>query len=179
MNAPDERSEFDARVLDFLAAGLTRREPPGGLRSRLLARAAGPERFTPFVDRLMGLVDLPESATREKLAMISTPKAWVDAFPGVRYRDFDGGPALAGVHAGLVRMAPGSVFPHHTHVGEERVLMLQGEVVDDQGKLMRAGDLVIGAAGSSHELTVVGDEEVIYAAVVENITLRDFPDFVI
>ena len=91
--------------------------------------------------------------------------------PGVyrartRFRDFDGGPALGDAHGGLVRLQPGEAFPHHSHVGEERILILQGEVEDDEGRRYRAGDVLVSADGSSHEMRAVGDREAIYASVV-------------
>ena len=44
--------------------------------------------------------------------------------------------------------------------------MLQGRVEDEHGNSYRAGDLVVSADGSAHEMRAVGDKEVIYAAAV-------------
>lgn len=167
---------LDEQVLDFLAGGIKARAPRGDLRSALLGRAGGSNRLLPFLDRMMTLFDLPEEQSRKHMADVDDPKAWGDAFPGIRYQDFKGGAALGeGAHAGFVCMQPGGVFPHHTHVGEESVLILQGELVDDKGNPLRAGDLVVSADGSSHELRVVGDREAIFASVVRSLTFRDLP----
>jgi anti-sigma factor ChrR (cupin superfamily) len=167
---------IDEHVLEFLAGGLWPLASPGSLRERLLAGAGGRGRFLPFLDRTMALFDLSEAETEGHLHSVDDDAAWDDMLPGVRYRDFDGGPALGEAHVGLVRLAPGEAFPHHSHVGEERVLILQGEVVDDQGRRYRAGDLVVSADGTSHEVRAVGDAEAIYAAVVTAIVFTGTGD---
>lgn len=159
--------EFDPAMLEVLSLALEPQAAPAGLRGRLLQRVAGPDRFLPFLDRLISLFDLPESDTRREIDAILDPEAeWEQMVPGCTFRDFDGGPAIGEAHAGLIRLAPGSVFPNHRHVGEERVLLLQGRVIDEHGSEYRAGDVIVSADGSEHELRATGDQEVIYAAVV-------------
>lgn len=159
--------EFDPELLDLLSAGLSPTPPPSGLRARLMQRVGGPERFLPFLDRLIGLFDLPEAETRREIDAILDPDAeWESMVPGCSFRDFDGGPGIGEAHAGLIRLQPGHVFPNHRHVGEERVLMIQGRVVDEHGTEYRAGDVIVSADGTEHELRAIGDQEVIYAAVV-------------
>lgn len=167
---------FDERVLDFLAGGLRPLEAPTSLRERLMGVAGGRSRFLPFLDRMMSLFDLPEGDAQGHLDSVDDHEAWEDMLPGVRFRDFDGGPAIGDAHGGLVRLQPGEVFPHHTHVGEERVLVIQGQVVDDAGRHYRAGDLLVSPDGSSHELRAVGDREAIYAAVVTAIVITASDD---
>lgn len=157
---------FDEGVLEFLAAGLRPLSTGGSLRERLLGSAGGKARFLPFLDRMMSLFDLPEPEAQGHLHSVDDDEAWDDMLPGCRYRDFEAGPAVGDAHGGLVRLQPGQRFPHHTHVGEERVLIIQGELEDDQGTRYRAGDLVVSADGTSHELLAVGEREVIYAALV-------------
>lgn len=162
-----EQDELDPMMLEALGLALSGSAPPSGLRARFMARAGGADRFSPFLDRLITLFDLPEAETQREIDAILDPKAeWEELVPGCTFRDFDGGPQLGDAHAGLIRVAPGGTFPNHSHVGEERVLMLQGRVRDTDGKEYRAGDSMVMADGSTHELSVVGDQEVIYAAVV-------------
>ena len=167
---------IDERVLEFLAGGLRPLASPGGLRERLLGGAGGKHRFLPFLDRSMQLFDLPEGETTGHLHSVDDPDAWEDMLPGVRFRDFDGGPALGEAHVGLVRLSPGEAFPRHSHVGEERSLVLQGELVDDAGQHYRAGDLIVSADGTTHELRAVGDHEAIYASVVTSIVIAGMDD---
>jgi anti-sigma factor ChrR (cupin superfamily) len=162
---------IDEHVLEFLAGGLRPLGSPGSLRDRLLGSAGGRNRFLPFLDRSMTLFDLPEAETQAHLHSVDEPDAWEDMLPGVRFRDFDGGPGLGEAHVGLVRLAPGEAFPRHTHVGEERSLVLQGELVDDEGRRYRAGDLIVSADGTTHEMRAVGDQEAIYASVVTAIMI--------
>lgn len=50
----------------------------------------------------------------------------------------------------LMRMAPGAVtLPHH-HPGMEEFLMLEGELIDDDGAVFGAGDFVSYAPGTFH-----------------------------
>jgi putative transcriptional regulator len=164
-------------VLDLLAVGLAPTAAPRpDLRARLLARAGGADRFVPFVDRLVELFDLSEDAIAAELRSIDDADAWEDLAPGVRFRDFEGGPRIGEAHGGLVRVAPGETFPLHTHVGEERLLVLQGRVEDEHGRSYRAGDLLVSADGSAHEMRAVGDKEVIYAASVVAIEFAEQAD---
>lgn len=160
--------ELDPLVLDALASALEPAAAPAhGLRARLFGHITGRERFSPFLDRLITLFDLPEADTRREIEAINDPDAeWEPMLDGCRFRDFDGGPALGDAHAGLIRLEPGAVFPNHRHVGEERMLLLQGRVRDTEGNEYRAGDWIVSADGSAHEMLAIGDEEVIYAAVV-------------
>jgi anti-sigma factor ChrR (cupin superfamily) len=159
--------DLDPAILDALAAGLPK--APGAfdaLRQRIFARAGGPDRYLPFLDRMMTLFDLPEEETQAHLHSVDDDGAWEELVHGVRFRDFDAGPAAGEAHGGLVRLPPGAAFPHHRHVGEERILILQGVVADDQGRQYRAGDTIVSTDGSAHELRNAGDTEVVYAALV-------------
>lgn len=167
---------FDERVLEFLAGGLRPLTVPTSLRDRLLGHAGGRNRFVPFLERMMSICDLPEADAEGHLHSVDDDGAWDDMLPGVRFRDFEVGPALGDAHGGLVRLQPGETFPRHTHVGEEVMLMLQGEVVDDEGRAYRAGDRLVCADGTSHELRAVGEQEVIYAAVVTAIVFTGSDD---
>jgi quercetin dioxygenase-like cupin family protein len=148
----------------------------GGMSHQLQGPRAGlinREWDNRFLDRLIALFDLPEDQTRRHVdtlvdgaAVADDGEGWAELVPGCTFLDFDGGPALGEAHAGLIRLQPGAVFPAHRHVGEERVLMLQGRVRDEHGNEYRAGDLIVMADGTEHEITVVGDQEAIYAAVV-------------
>jgi len=168
-----ERDDFDPDVLDLLARAITPTTPPTSLRGRLFGRIAGRDRFLPFLDRFATLCDLPSDEAQEHLHKIDQDDAWEDMTDGVRFFDFEGGPAIGDAHGGLVRVAPGAKFPMHTHVGQERILVLQGTAEDDQGRTFRAGDIVESDDGTAHEVHTVGDVEVIYAAVV---VALEFPE---
>ncbi len=161
-----DRDEFDPAVLDALALGLPSAAPGLSLRDRLLQAVSTTGRFLPFLDRMMKIFDLPEAQAQKELDTIGHAEEWDDMVPGVKFRDFEGGDGVGDAHGGLVRVEPGHSFPRHSHVGDETLLLLQGRLEDDRGTQYRAGDTLVSPEGSSHEMTVVGDEAVVYAALV-------------
>jgi anti-sigma factor ChrR (cupin superfamily) len=50
----------------------------------------------------------------------------------------------------LMRMAPGAVTIPHDHPGMEEFLMLEGELIDDDGAVFGPGDFVSYEAGTHH-----------------------------
>lgn len=160
----------DAAVAEaFTALSLTLRPPAASaaLRARLLAAVAAPEhRFLPFVARLAQLIDVAHDRARELLASLARPELWETVLPNVQLFHLEGGPAVAGADVGFVRIAAGASFPHHRHGGYERVLVLQGGFVEDDGAVTRAGASTYRPAGSAHSLTALPDQELIYAVVV-------------
>ena len=74
-------------------------------------------------------------------------------------------PAVADAVVGFVKLAPGAVFPEHTHQGDEAALVLQGSCIESGGRVARRGDLVTMAQGSTHELTALPGPDFIYVAV--------------
>jgi len=169
MSDPDA---FDPTVLDALVSGLQPAKPGASLRDRLLGAVSTTARFLPFLDRMMRIFDLPEDRARDELKTIDQPDAWDALADGVLVRDFEAGDACGEAHGGLVRVEPGHVFPRHAHVGEETVLVLQGQLEDDEGRRYRAGDAIVSADGTSHELRVVGEQAVLYAALVVAINIE-------
>ena len=69
---------------------------------------------------------------------------------------------------GFLRAAPGCVFPWHTHRGEEVSVILSGALRDHDGRVLHAGDELVHQQDTEHELTTVGDEDVIYVARAMN-----------
>ncbi|MFN3207935.1 MAG: cupin domain-containing protein [Roseovarius sp.] len=50
----------------------------------------------------------------------------------------------------IYKMAPGARSTPHRHGGAEEFLMLQGELIDNDGTVYRQGDVVWLAAGTEH-----------------------------
>jgi anti-sigma factor ChrR (cupin superfamily) len=50
-----------------------------------------------------------------------------------------------------MRMQPGAVTLAHVHGGTEDFLMLEGELVDDDGRVFKPGDFVSYAPGTEHK----------------------------
>ena len=84
--------------------------------------------------------------------VIITPDAyrWVDSpVVGVQRMMLDRIGAESGHATSLVRYAPGSTFPRHTHAGGEEILVLEGEFGDEHG-LYPAGTYLRNPIGTSH-----------------------------
>ncbi|QFR97896.1 cupin domain-containing protein [Streptomyces tsukubensis] len=55
----------------------------------------------------------------------------------------------------ITRMAPGAHGDLHEHLGHELILVLEGELRNDNGDRYRPGDLVIEEPGSVHRVSTV------------------------
>ena len=137
--------------------------PPPDLEKRLMASVGG-GRFERFAARFAQIFDLGIDRVRVLLGLTERDSSWGEEAPSVFLIHFDAGPAAATADCGIVRIKPGGVFPPHMHRGEERSIVLAGTLRDLDGTLYRAGDELVYAQGSSHLLTVDGDEDVIFVA---------------
>lgn len=164
--------DIDSEAASLLALALAPIEPPADLRARLLGELSGRERFAPFVDRVAALFDLAADQVRSLFERFDTDEGWTVMYPGAAYFDLEGGPALGEATAGLVRVAAGLAFPHHKHLGEERVLVLQG-ALEDSGRRVGVGELVVMPDGSEHGFQVVSERELLYVVVVHQIEFED------
>lgn len=55
----------------------------------------------------------------------------------------------------FMRMQPGAVTVAHEHPGMEEFLILEGELIDDDGAVFKAGDFVSYEAGTHHNSRTV------------------------
>jgi quercetin dioxygenase-like cupin family protein len=175
---PQQRADADAtaEALTALAVALPPPPLPVALRARLLASAAGPARFAPFIDRLARMIDVAADLARDLLASIDQPAAWQPALaPNVQLMHLPGGPAVAAFDVGFVRVAAGTPFPPHRHVGDEHVLVLQGSYRDSTGPTVRPGDQVHMPTGTEHHFIAAPERDLIYAVVVGGIEIGGLP----
>ncbi|HET9932044.1 MAG TPA: cupin domain-containing protein [Polyangiaceae bacterium] len=158
----------EGELLSTLAEALPARAPGHALRARLLASAASPRlRWAPFFDKLGALFDLDEAALMQMAERAALEDQWQPGpLPSVSLFHLSGGPAIASADAGLVRVAAGFEFPTHRHLGEERTLILEGEVRESSGLLRRPGDALSMPADSSHSFEVVSSKPLLYALVL-------------
>lgn len=142
--------------------------PSTGARARLQAALADESPFAPLVSALARFVDLAEAHMRELVGALGDLARWEPGpGEGVQIFHLDGGPATAGAVVGFVRIPAGAVFPEHTHVGRERVLVMQGTLLDEDGSAARPGDVVEQPAGSTHFVRASDDEDVLLLVVVD------------
>ena len=156
--------EFDLVDAEALLAAVEPVAPRASTRDALLAAIAGPW-YAPFMRRVAELCDLTAEGARELLVSIDDAARWMAGMaPGCDAFHIEAGPSLEGAVVGFIRLAPGAVFPEHTHVGDEDVLCLQGSFVID-GRVVHAGEEAPMAAGTTHEAKAT-DEGCLYLGVV-------------
>jgi anti-sigma factor ChrR (cupin superfamily) len=138
--------------------------PSPEVKQRLMASAGG-GRFAAFAARLAKLYDVTVERAHELLALMDRSASWRPQIPGISLIDFDGGPAAAAADCGFFKLSPGALFPPHKHLGEERTIILAGQIRDVvNDRICAAGDEYVQLEGTSHYLQCVGPEECIYAA---------------
>ncbi|GMV38660.1 MAG: hypothetical protein AMXMBFR64_03760 [Myxococcales bacterium] len=161
--------EWDERLapeLEMLALALEPVMPSPEVRARVLRGAAATSRFDEFSARVAALLDLAVDAARALLARIDDPSVWEPGpAMGVSLYHVQGGAAAAGAITGFVRIPAGGSFPHHRHLGDEHVLILQG-ACDDGARVSRRGDLVSMPPDTEHDLRVLPGPPLVYLAVV-------------
>jgi quercetin dioxygenase-like cupin family protein len=119
-------------------------------------RPVQPLALLAHADQAAGFFDLPLEKTRQIFEKACNPAAWMPAaVPGLHLFDLIPGPRWANADAGLIRFEPGVSFPHHSHMGEERVLMLEGAIRFTDGSEQHAGEELIMPPGSAHAFTVL------------------------
>lgn len=148
---PAARSPASSSARDTLLAALT----PFGRLDRFAAQAAA-------------MLDLDEAAAKPLLDAAALPASYTPSpFPGVRLYHIEGGPAVRDAITGFVRIEAGAAFPDHDHLGEERVLIVQGSCVDtSNGKIFRAGDVAPGGPGGVHGVVARPGPDLVYLAVL-------------
>jgi len=147
-----------------LAEGVAPVAPAPDVQQRLLASIGG-GRFEAFSGRMAKLFDVTVERARELLGLIERPASWVPQLPGISLVHFEGGPAVATADCGFVRLDAGATFPPHTHLGEEIVTVLSGQLHDvPNDRLIGPGDDYVQAEGTHHYLVCVGPEACLYAS---------------
>jgi quercetin dioxygenase-like cupin family protein len=137
-------------------------------RQALMARIAQTHRFPDFEAPIAELVELPLTKVAELLLRVDAKASWEPGpIPGIELFHFSGGPSVQNAITGFVRLAPGTAFPHHAHIGLERVLVIQGALKDSDGTRHMRGAAITMAAGTAHAFAVDGDIPLIYVVVVE------------
>jgi quercetin dioxygenase-like cupin family protein len=157
---------IDEEGLYALALTLPAETPPPGLRDRILASLAPTSRFESFIDEIARMIDLGQDAVRGLLAKIDSAAEWVAGPPPSRLIHLPYGPRLAQVDVGFVCVPAGASFPHHRHLGDEHVLVLQGSYVDTDGTTVGRGETAHKAGGSSHAFTVPAGPDLIFLVIL-------------
>jgi hypothetical protein len=146
---------------------------PGDLargRSQLLeAVGQSAERYAPFFDKLTKFFDLSVEALRAVFVRAERESEWQQGpLPWVSLFHLEGGPAVAGLDTGFVRLKKGMPFPPHRHKGSERVIILEGGYYDHEQRFYGPGDAHDMSEGSQHSLQMVADRDVLLAVILSD-----------
>lgn len=179
MKAPDSLPEFVAelatspaeqRELSELFAKLSALSPPelAQGRARLLAAVSvSEERYAPLFGQLTRFFDLSADALRRVFARAADATQWQPGpLPWVSLFHLEGGPAVAGLDTGFVRLQKGMPFPHHEHMGSERVIILEGGYHDSDGRWYGPGATHDMVQGSRHALQMNPDQDTLLAVIL-------------
>ena len=150
-------AELGAGEDDFLqlVEALPKVTPTAQLRDAILREASFEGRFARFAAATAELLDLDLGAAQALLDRVSEAKNYAPnpLMPGVSNLWVEGGPRVANAFRGFTRVVAGGVIRSHTHLGEERTLVLQGAYEDlETGLIVRAGEMARRPAGSTHAL---------------------------
>lgn len=154
--SPDLRAALSAieEVYFGLAASLPPVAPAANLKSRLLASVAD-DRFGPFLKDVARYCDLAVDKAKEILAVIGQPEKWdVGLVPGNLLFHFQGGPQAFAPDCGLVILPAGFEFPKHKHLGPEVNYILEGSMIDDDGRVYGPGEALEKTVADEHSFRI-------------------------
>lgn len=147
-----------ARWRDAFAALALTEEPAAAdprVRIRLLASLGAPgAAIGRFAAEVAELFDMSIDAARAALARADDAASWKPLLPGIECLTVAAGPRFADRMCNLVRVAPGTRFPCHRHVGEEVSLVLHGGAHMSDGRDLRPGDILTVGTETEHDFTV-------------------------
>jgi hypothetical protein len=132
-------------------------------RARLFA-ALEQQRYLPFLTDLAAKFDLAEDAMRALLVRIDDPRVWVRGeYPIQGHMNFRPGPRHSPLRGGFARMQGGMRLPHHIHTDRELTVVLEGELVDGEGRSYGPGSCIDMPPGSAHSLAIPETKEAVVA----------------
>jgi anti-sigma factor ChrR (cupin superfamily) len=176
--SPELRQELD-RVTEALAVtanDVAPVAPAASLRARLLDTLSSVDRFTPFVEELTRMFELPVATIRKLLARIDEHE-WESSLLGVKLETaelfhFPVGPRLreTGAAGGVVRIRAGETFPQHRHHGDELTFVLEGGYIAD-GHTFGPGATIPMATGTEHRYQAAPERDLVIMVLHRGITL--------
>ncbi len=143
--------------------------PRASLRSRLLQDVAKRVPYARYLDDIATMLAGSRDLLEGELRGMPHPDTWPDG-PVKHCRLFPcyADSTLDDVIRSLVLMESGSTFPSHDHLGDEYILVLQGSLLNEDGKLYRPGDKLMMPEGTSHSFEVPKGLDLIYFNVVHH-----------
>lgn len=112
-------------------------------------------RLYEWAEPLASLLDVALPEAQAQLDRLDMDGPWVKLGPSEPWvQPAISGPALKDAMTVFTRVSAGGCVPMHKHLGEERVLLVQGRCKDQLGQDYHAGDELWMAPGSTHSFTV-------------------------
>jgi hypothetical protein len=170
---PDCSAALTATIEAFhlIALGVEPVDPPAHLRVRLLAAVAGP--LTRLSTRVADLFGLPHELVAAALARVHADVApWTPVLPGIDAYPLH---SVGTRECGIIRAAAGATFPYHRHLGEERVLVLQGSCSDSSGRQLGPGDEIHHGPDTGHHLEIHPGPALVFAYVSDGSDFAALP----
>lgn len=156
LEEPAELDELAILARRLAGSPSTELAPSAEARARLLADVTPEGRFERFVPAVAAMADVSDAQARAWLdAVWGAAPLWEKAAPGARAWWVEGGPRAANALRGFVHIAAGGGLPHHKHLGDEHVLVIQGAARVSTGERLRAGDSLVTPAGDEHAFEAV------------------------
>lgn len=150
-------------AFDALATGPFETRP---LWDKVSKQLTGGKQFSQFATQVASLFDLPVDAVTALFERMSGSEGWfAGPAAGVEVFPVNAGPKLGDALTALLRIAPGAEFPHHEHLGPERVLVLQGGYRCSTGPEVWRGEIDHRVGGTSHSFVALEGVPCIAAAV--------------
>lgn len=154
-----------ADELTMAVAAIESRAPQASVKKRIFTGLSSQNRFAHHAGAVGRLTDWSEEEGLSYLARIDSEGWEASDVPGAEVIHLKGkGPSAAAI-VGFVRVAQGSTFIEHTHLGQEQVYVLQGRFIDGPQEY-GPGDVATMEAGSSHGFAVLPGVDLIYLLVL-------------
>jgi len=142
-------------VLERLAESLEPVAPAPELRAQLMAAVPERGRYERFAAGVAQLLDVALDRARALLDKLDDASLFSEELPGIALCWLEGGPGTLNAVRGFVRVAAGTRFPEHAHLGQEKVLVLSGSYYDPaRDRTFRPGDLDVMQPGTAHDYVV-------------------------
>ncbi|MDP2314652.1 MAG: cupin domain-containing protein [Pseudomonadota bacterium] len=164
---PECNAAFAAyeEILGALALTLAPVAPDPSVRARILDTASSGRlhRFSGLVSALFACGD---TEARAALDLIDDAEGWSPSpFPGITQKLIEGAPPNHLM--GFIRLPAGVFLPWHEHLGAERTLVLQGRLLDNDGRVWAPGEEMPGTKGSRHTFGTHGPVACVCGVLLE------------
>ena len=149
-------------------------KPSRRVFKNLLASLRGRKRLLPFRDRVAAFLDVDIDTAYTVLTTIDHRVGWTEGDSGVRTRNVLSGDSK--LSARLVRADPGTVLPRPSSVTSDEILLLQGKLRDEDGRVATPGERLSRRQGSRYRHEIQGGSEAVLLMLTREHASEDCTD---